>query len=55
MAKKRTLHELQDQRAYVIREFACGHIKSRQAIRLKKQYDEKILQAQREMRKTGVE
>ena len=45
MTKKRTLLELEAQRAHVLQEFACGHIKSRQALRIKKQYDEKILQA----------
>ena len=47
MAKNHTLEELEARRKKVVQEFACGHIKSRPAIRLIRQYDEKIKQARR--------
>ena len=47
MAKNHTLEELKARRKEVVQEFACGHIKSRPAIRLIRQYDEKIKQARR--------
>lgn len=51
MAKRQTLEQVEAQRAFVLREFALGHIKKRQANQLKKQYDDKILKLRRELRK----
>ena len=43
MAKKRTLEDLEARRQMVISDYRMGFIKSREALKLIKRYDEKIV------------
>lgn len=45
------IEQVKAQRAYVLREFAAGRVKSAQAIELKKKYDAELLKLNRKERK----
>lgn len=47
MAKKRTLEDLETRRQTVISDYRLGYIKSREALKLIKRYDEKIQECRR--------
>ena len=48
------IEQVKAQRAYVLREFAARHIKSAQAIELKKKYDAELLKLNRKERKKNA-